>query len=64
MPTINGEKTDAAGMSVACFLEREGYDSARVVVERNLEILPREAFDQTAIMDEDVLEILCLVGGG
>lgn len=64
MPTINGEKTDAAGMTVACFLEREGYDPACVVVERNLEILPREAFAQTVIQAEDILEILCLVGGG
>ena len=64
MVTINGEAADAVGMTVRAYLLQAGYDVARVVVERNLGILTRDALDTTVIQDDDSLEILCFVGGG
>jgi thiamine biosynthesis protein ThiS len=36
----------------------------RVVVERNQDIVPREAYSATSIMEGDTLEIVHFVGGG
>ena len=64
MAKINGETVNAEGMTVAAYLESAGYDPARVVVERNLEIVPKSEYAETVILTEDLLEILCFVGGG
>lgn len=64
MAKINGETVDAEGMTVAAYLEGAGYDPVRVVVERNLEIVPKSEYAETVILAEDLLEILCFVGGG
>ncbi len=64
MAKINGETVEADGMTVAAYLESAGYDPARVVVERNLEIVPKSEYAETVILTEDLLEILCFVGGG
>ena len=64
MAKINGENVNAEGMTVAAYLESAGYDPARVVVERNLEIVTKSEYAETVILAEDLLEILCFVGGG
>ena len=64
MAKINGENVNAEGMTVAAYLESAGYDPARVVVERNLAIVPKSEYAETVILAEDLLEILCFVGGG
>lgn len=65
MVTINGEAAaGVAGMTIGAYLAQEGYDIARVVVEQNLNILPRQALETTVIQEGDSIEILCFVGGG
>ena len=46
------------------YLMETGYDSSRVVVERNLEIVPQDQLESVIIQDEDSIEILRFVGGG
>lgn len=53
-----------APCSLQAFLEKEGYNTERVVVERNREIIVREKFSETMLSDEDRLEIVHFVGGG
>ncbi|MDI9243465.1 sulfur carrier protein ThiS [Fusibacillus kribbianus] len=62
--TVNGEAVKAAGMTVLHYLEREGYDPGRVVVEHNFKILSRGDLDNTVLQENDQVEILCFVGGG
>jgi len=64
MVTVNGETKDAAGKNLYEFLCEEGYDVSRVVVECNLEIIPRENLKKITIADEDSIEVLRFVGGG
>lgn len=64
MVIINGEARDAAGKTVRSWLKEAGFQPERVVVERNREILPREALDQILLEDGDKVEILKFVGGG
>ena len=51
-------------MTVLHYLEREGYDPGRVVVEHNFKILSRGDLDNTVLQENDQVEILCFVGGG
>lgn len=55
---INGE------MSLKAFLEDAGYTASRVVVERNMSIVPKVAYEETFLLDTDSLEIVHFVGGG
>ncbi len=45
-------------------IDRKWFEPERVVVERNLEIIPSEALGHVMIQDEDVIEVLRFVGGG
>jgi thiamine biosynthesis protein ThiS len=62
---INGEEREIAdGLTVTALLEELKIRPARVVVERNREIVPREAYGTTPLADGDTLEIVHFVGGG
>ena len=63
--TVNGEpRTVADGMAVAGLLVELGLDPARVVVERNRDIVSREAQGSAVLAEGDVVEIVQFVGGG
>lgn len=64
MVKINGEQLDAAGGTLAAYLERAGYDKSRLAVERNGEIVPRAQYESTVLRDGDEVEIVSFVGGG
>lgn len=66
MVIINGEKADDTfiGMTVKDFLIKESYNVDRIVVERNLEIIPKDELDKVIIEDNDTIEVLNFVGGG
>lgn len=64
MVTINGKQEEAAGMTILAYLEEAGYSPDRVVVEKNLEIIPREALGASLLEDGDNVEVLRFVGGG
>lgn len=62
---INGEEKEVDdGLSVAALLQQLQIRPARVVVERNREIVGREAYGQTFLSEGDMLEIVHFVGGG
>ncbi len=62
--TINGKQENAAGMTILEYLEQTGFDAKRVVVEVNLEIIPKERLDAVKLETGDQVEILHFVGGG
>ena len=65
MVLVNGQPAaEAAGCNLKIWLEAAGYDLSRIVVERNLEIIPREALADEVIREEDTIEVLRFVGGG
>ncbi len=62
---LNGEsRTIEAPSSVADLIQALGYAGKRVAIERNGEIVPRSAHEQTLITDNDRVEIVVAVGGG
>lgn len=63
--SLNGNpRTLVEGTSVSGMLQELELEPARVVVERNREIVPREAFAAAILAEGDVLEIVQFVGGG
>ena len=63
--TVNGEAREIpAPATVADLLARIGLDTRKVAVERNLEIVPRSAYAETALGPGDALEIVHFIGGG
>ena len=62
---LNGSARDVADVStVAGLLGCLGLSNARLVVERNGELVKKESFDATALREHDRIEIVRLVGGG
>jgi thiamine biosynthesis protein ThiS len=61
---INGEQRQLEVTTLSTLVEQLGMKSDRVAVELNREIVPRDAWPQTALRDGDKLEIVHFVGGG
>ncbi|NSE52999.1 sulfur carrier protein ThiS [Coprococcus eutactus] len=64
MVKINGEEKEIACKNLLEYLKEAGFEPERVVVERNLDIIPKDELGNTIIQDEDVIEVLRFVGGG
>ena len=64
MVKINGEELDIAGITAAEYLAENGYDTKRVAVELNGDILPKAQYDSTVLQDGDSVEVVSFVGGG
>jgi thiamine biosynthesis protein ThiS len=63
--TVNGEMRDGiAAASVAGLIAELGLDGRKVAIERNLEIVPRSLYADTALADGDRIEIVHFIGGG
>ena len=62
---LNGEARSVdAGLTVAGLLRKLDLAPGMVVVERNREILAREAAGATPVEEGDSLELVHFVGGG
>ena len=62
---LNGEERQFPGLTtIATLVAALGLDGRKVAVERNLEIVPRSAYQVTAVADGDRIEIVHFIGGG
>jgi len=62
---INGEPRDFdSPLSLSALIEKLGMKQDRVAIERNRNIVPRQAWQETQLADGDQLEIVQFVGGG
>ena len=62
---VNGQQEFLEeAISLAKLLAAKGYASSKVAVELNGKIVSRTEYASTILQDEDVLEIVCFVGGG
>lgn len=64
MVKINGNTTDIAGKSLAEYLATTDYDTKRIAVERNGEIVPKAQYGEVILKDGDTVEVVSFVGGG
>ena len=62
---VNGKQLGLKeSLALDKFLESNGYALTKVAVELNGKIVPRKEYASTILEDNDVLEIVCFVGGG
>jgi sulfur carrier protein len=62
---VNGEeKVLEKEILLSEYLEQEGYQTGRIAVERNGEIIPKRNYKETILHNDDVLEVVSFVGGG
>ncbi|MCR5725652.1 MAG: sulfur carrier protein ThiS [Treponema sp.] len=64
MVTVNGRDLDIAGKTLSEYLATANYDNRRIVVEINLEIVPKTQYDSTVLKDQDTVEVVSFIGGG
>jgi len=64
MVKVNGIELDIAGKTVAEYLAATNYDSKRIAVERNGNIVFKAQYGKTVLEDGDSLEVVSFVGGG
>ena len=64
MVKINGQMHDVAGKTVIEVLNLLNFNSQRVAVERNLEIIPKAHYEDQTFCDGDEVEIVTFMGGG
>lgn len=60
----DNQDTYTPGVPLIEFLEAHDFAAERIAVELNMEILPRDTYEQTVLHDGDVLEIVHFMGGG
>jgi len=62
---VNGEQKHLqSSISLGEFLFNEGYDLQKTAVEKNGNIIPKKAYQDEMLCDNDKLEIVHFVGGG
>lgn len=62
---VNGENYKVTSeKTVADLLAEMKKERAMVAVERNSQLVPREAHDTTVLIEGDSIEIVSFVGGG
>jgi len=65
---INGEERDFVGapapFTLAALVETLGMKADRVAVELNRDIVPRDRWAETQLVEGDKLEVVHFVGGG
>ena len=64
MVKINGQQHDVAGKTVTEVLDQLNFNSKRVAVERNLEIIPKACYETETFNYGDEVEIVTFMGGG
>ena len=69
MIQVNGIDIDIGGNSfvgktLADYLASTNYDSKRIAVEKNGEIVPKAKYAETFLAEGDALEVVSFVGGG
>jgi thiamine biosynthesis protein ThiS len=63
--TLNGEDLVLERqINISALLEKFSLDKRKIAIERNLEIVPRSAFDDIEISEGDNIEIIHFIGGG
>jgi len=61
---VNGEVITVEAQTLASLIGELGLDGRKVAVERNLEIVPKSLYAETALAENDRLEIVHFIGGG
>jgi thiamine biosynthesis protein ThiS len=61
---LNGETLEIGACTLAELLREQGYETADVVVEHNLEVIGNKRWHEVDLNPGDAVEVIRFVGGG
>jgi len=61
---LNGEERNTDAGSVSELLAELDMKGRMIAIERNMEVVPKSAYADTALVEGDHLEIVHMIGGG
>jgi len=61
---LNGEGHSTDAGNVRELLVALGMEGRMIAIERNMEVVPKSAYADTALAEGDRLEIVHMIGGG
>ncbi len=61
---LNGEAQDMSAANIADLIAELGLETRMLAVERNLEVVPKSAYADTKLQENDRIEIVHMIGGG
>lgn len=61
---VNGEKRSVESKNLCDLIKELQLSGKRIAIEMNLEIIPRSAFVNTLVQENDRIEIVQAIGGG
>jgi len=61
---LNGEERNTDASSVSELLAELDVKGRMIAIERNMEVVPKSAYTDTALVEGDRLEIVHMIGGG
>lgn len=64
MIKVNGKDVEAAGQTIQSYLQNAGYQTGRIAIELNGNIVPRTSYSDVILTNDDTMEIVQFVGGG
>ena len=63
--TVNGEDLQIKdNISLYDFLKQQGYDTLKIAVELNGDIVPKNQYKDIILKNEYAMEVVSFVGGG
>lgn len=64
MIKVNGSQKEISDITVKELILKESYNTKRIAVEVNGDIVPKAQYDSFVLKDGDNIEIVSFVGGG
>lgn len=61
---LNGEQTAVSSQTLRAMVKEKGFDPDSVIAEVNLQLIKKDNWDQTTLVEGDKVELLSFVGGG
>ena len=61
---LNGESKEVQAADVLALIMELGLERRLIAIERNLEVVPKSQYAETALVEGDHIEIVHMIGGG
>jgi len=61
---LNGEERNTEATSISELLAELGMEGRMIAIERNLEVVPKSTYAETALVEGDRIEVVHMIGGG
>ncbi|GMQ99391.1 MAG: sulfur carrier protein ThiS [Mariprofundaceae bacterium] len=61
---LNGEQKQVTAANIAELLCELGMENRMIAIERNLEVVPKSKYNETALSNGDRIEVVHMIGGG